>query len=171
MFDSSRVLGVDPGVAKCGLAIVARRDRRAELVWAGTVQTPAGAAEAARLRVLAAAVREAIATHRPGAVAIERVAWSRNQVSALHVARATGAVMVVAAEAGLAVEEYAPNEVKQAVTGIGNADKRQVQLALARVHGLRDVPSQPDAADAVAVALTHLAASTIRGAAARAGAR
>ena len=118
---------------------------------------------------MAEAVRDAVARHRPAAVAVERVAWSRNQVSALHVARATGAVMVVAAEAGLAVEEYGPNEVKQAVTGMGNADKRQVQLALARVHGLRDVPVQPDAADAAAVALTHLLAARMRGLAARRG--
>ena len=92
-------------------------------------------------------------------------------MSALHVARATGALMLVAAEAGLPVEEFAPNEVKQAVTGMGNADKKQVQLALARVHGLRDVPIQADAADAVAVALTHLLAARMRRIAAEAGAR
>lgn len=170
MFDSC-VLGVDPGVAKLGLAVVARKDRRNVLVWSGTVLTAPGLDEAARLCTLAAGVREAIATHGPQAVAIERVAWSRNQVSALHVARATGAVMVVAAEAGLTVDEYAPNEVKQAVTGMGNADKKQVQLALTRVHGLTDVPTQPDASDAVAVALTHLAAARMRGLATRAGAR
>jgi crossover junction endodeoxyribonuclease RuvC len=79
--------------------------------------------------------------------------------------------MLVAAEAGLPVHEYAPNEVKQAVTGAGNADKRQVQLALARVHGLAGVPTQADAADAVAVALTHLLATPMRAAAARAAAR
>lgn len=170
MFDSV-VLGVDPGLARCGLAVVAHRDRRSSLVWAGVVTTPADLDEAARLRRIAEGMREVVATHRPTAVAVERVAWSRNQVSALHVARATGAVMLVAAEAGLGVEEYGPNEVKQAVTGMGNADKRQVQLALARVHGLRDVPAQPDAADAVAVALTHLLAARMRGIAARAGAR
>ena len=69
------------------------------------------------------------------------------------------------------MHEYAPNEVKQAVTGAGNADKEQVQLALTRLHGLRDVPSQPDAADAVAVAVTHLLAAPMRAVAARAGAR
>jgi crossover junction endodeoxyribonuclease RuvC len=170
MFDSV-VLGVDPGLARCGLAVVARRDRRAVLVWADVVRTPSDLDEAARLRRIAAAMREAVATHAPSSVAIERVAWSRNQVSALHVARATGALMLVAGEASLPVEEYGPNEVKQAVTGMGNADKRQVQHALSRVHGLRDVPSQPDAADAVAVALTHLLAARMRGIAARAGAR
>src|SRR4029077_11792305 len=101
----------------------------------GTAQTPADLDEAARLRALADAARAAVEEHHPTAVAIERVAWSRNQVSALHVARATGAIMLVAAQAGLLVEEYAPNEVKQAITGMGHADKRQGQDALARPHG------------------------------------
>jgi crossover junction endodeoxyribonuclease RuvC len=170
MFESS-VLGVDPGVAHCGLAVVDRRDRTNALRFATTVNTPAGVDESLRLRAIADAARAAIAEHRPVAVAVERVAWSRNQVSALHVARATGALILVAAEAGLPVSEYAPNEVKQAVTGAGNADKRQVQRALTRIHGLRDVPSQPDAADAVAVALTHLLAAPMRAVAQRAGAR
>jgi crossover junction endodeoxyribonuclease RuvC len=95
-------------------------------------------------------------------VALERLAWNRNQVSALAVARATGAVMVAAAEAGVPVTEYGPNEVKLAVTGMGNADKEQVRRALARVHGLSAVPEQPDAADAVAVALTHLMGARMR---------
>ena len=162
MFDAI-VLGVDPGIAMLGLAVVGRRDRRMSLLWSDTVRTPSGLAEAARLERVADGVTAAIAAHRPTAVALERVAWNRNQVSALQVARATGAVMVVASRAGLAVEEYGPNEVKIAVTGMGNADKGQVRLALERVHGLRDVPSQPDAADAAAVALTHILASRMRG--------
>ena len=170
MFDG-RILGVDPGVARCGFAVVGREERSAALIWSGTVSTSADEDEAARLRRLGDGMRIAIDRHGPTAVAIERVAWSRNQVSALHVARATGALMLVAAEAGLPVHEYAPNEVKQAVTGAGNADKRQVQSALARVHGLAGVPTQSDAADAVAVALTHLLATPMRAAAARAAAR
>jgi len=170
MFDTS-VLGVDPGIAQMGLAVVARRDRRAVLVWADTVRTSADLDEASRLRAVAAAVREAIDEHRPQSVAIERVAWNKNQVSALQVARATGAAMVVAAEAGLAVEEYSPSEVKSAITGMGNADKRQVQQALQRIHGLQAVPRQADAADAVAVALTHLVAARMKGLVARTGPR
>jgi crossover junction endodeoxyribonuclease RuvC len=80
----------------------------------------------------------------------------------MQVARATGVVLLAAAEAGLEVEEYGPLEVKMAVTGQGNADKRQVRDALARFHGLRGVPSEPDAADAVAVALCHLTQSRLR---------
>jgi crossover junction endodeoxyribonuclease RuvC len=170
MFESS-VLGVDPGVARCGLAVVGRRGRTSDLRFATTVITPADADESVRFRLIAEAARAAIAEHRPAAVAVERVAWSRNQVSALHVARATGVIILVAAEAGLPVAEYAPNEVKQAVTGAGNADKAQVQRALTRLHGLRDVPAQADAADAVAVAVTHLLAAPMRAVAARAGAR
>jgi crossover junction endodeoxyribonuclease RuvC len=157
-----RVLGVDPGVARLGLAVV-DGGGTPELIWADAVTTSTSSEEPERLGRLCGAVREAIARHRPSAVAVERVAWNRNQVSALSVARATGAVMVAAAEAGLPVTEYGPNEVKIAVTGMGNADKEQVRRALVRVHGLKDVPAGADAADAVAVALTHLAGARMRG--------
>ena len=161
MFDSC-VLGVDPGLTTLGLAAVGRRDRTPEIVFAATVRTPADLAEPSRLRAIHEAVRDAIAEHRPDAVAVERVAWNTNQRSAMHVARATGVVLLAAAEAGLPVEEYGPLEVKMAVTGQGNADKKQVRDALERLHGLRDVPTQPDAADAVAVALCHLTQSKLR---------
>ena len=161
MFEK-RVLGVDPGLARLGLAIVDGNGRKADLIWAGAVDTVAGSEESERLRLLCVAVREAISIHRPASVAVERVAWNKNHVSALMVARATGAIMVVAADAGLAVTEYGPNEVKIAVTGMGNADKQQVRRALVKVHGLKEVPVQADAADAVAVALTHLVGARMR---------
>jgi len=167
MFDSC-VLGVDPGVAKLGLAAVARDGRKPTLIWADTVMTGADEPEAERLRSIATAVRTAIDTHAPVSLAVERVAFNRNQVSALSVARATGAVMVVAAEAGIDVQEYSPTEVKGSVTGMGNADKRQVRDALERVHGFSGLPSKPDAVDAAAVALTHLVTARLRTAAARA---
>jgi crossover junction endodeoxyribonuclease RuvC len=162
VFDSV-VLGVDPGVSSLGLAAVARRGRRPELVSARTVRTSGGLPEATRLRLIHEALAAAIAEHRPSAVAVERVAWNRNQVSALAVARATGVVLLAASQAGLPVEEYGPLEVKMAVTGQGTADKAQVREALTRFHGLRGVPSQADAADAVAVALCHLTQSRFRG--------
>lgn len=164
MFDSL-VLGVDPGLARLGLAVVGREGRRPVLLWSDTVLTPVGMPESLRLRHVADAVRQAIASHGPASVAIERVAFNRNQVSALTIARVTGAVMVVAADAGLSVDEYSPTEVKSVVTGAGDADKAQVRMALTRMHGLRDVPSQVDAADAVAIALTHLTGARLRAAA------
>jgi len=170
MFDSC-VLGVDPGVANLGLAAVARDGRRTVLIWADTVTTGAEVPEAERLRAVAEAVRTAIATHAPESLAVERVSFNRNQVSALTVARATGAVMVVAAESGIDVDEYSPTQVKSAVTGMGNADKAQVRLALERVHGFRDLPAKPDAVDAAAVALTHLVGARLNAAARAGGAR
>ena len=158
----TRVLGVDPGVASLGLAVVEGNGRSASLLWSQTVRTPPDSQDAERLRRICDGMREAIAAHAPASVALERLAWNRNQVSAIAVARATGAIMVAAAEAGVPVTEYGPNEVKIAVTGMGNADKEQVRRALVKVHGLRDVPAQADAADAVAVALTHLVGSKMR---------
>ena len=170
MFDG-RVLGVDPGVARCGLAVIEPCDRRSVLVWAATIKTATDLEESVRLGRLADAMREVVATHHPSAVAVERIAWNRNQVSALQVARATGALLLVASDAGLPVAEYSPSEVKNAVTGSGNASKGQVAEALLRLHGLRDVPRGSDAADAIAVALTHLVGAPLRAAAARSGAR
>lgn len=166
VFDSC-VLGIDPGVSALGLAAVGRRDRRPELVFASTVRTSSDVPDAARLRILHEAVGEAISTHSPGSVAIERIAWNKNQVSAMAVARATGVVLLAAAEAGIPVEEYGSLEVKMAVTGQGNADKSQVRDALERFHGLRDLPDEPDAVDAAAIALCHLTQSRLRKAAAR----
>ncbi len=170
MFEST-VLGVDPGVSALGLGVVARRDRRGiELIAADTVRTPSGLAEAERLRLIHEAIRATIAEHRPDAVAIERIAWNKNQVSAMVVARASGVVLLAAAQAGLEVFEYGPLEVKMAATGQGTADKAQVRWALAKLHGLRDVPTQPDAADAVAVALCHVTQARLRRSASRVGA-
>jgi crossover junction endodeoxyribonuclease RuvC len=170
MFDTC-VLGIDPGVARLGLAVVARRDRKPVIVWTGTVMTSRETPEAIRLHTISQAVRAAIAGYGPASVALERVAWNVNKASAMAVARATGVVMAAAAEAGLPVEEYGSLEVKNAITGSGGADKAQIHMALVRVHGLADVPTQPDAADAVAIAVTHLVRSRFAAAAARAGMR
>jgi crossover junction endodeoxyribonuclease RuvC len=166
VFDSC-VLGVDPGLSALGLGAVGRRDRRPTLLLAETVRTPSDLSESERLRLLYGAIGDAIAAHEPASVAIERIAWNKNQVSAMSVARATGVVLLAAAEAGLPVEEYGSLEVKMAVTGQGNADKAQVRDALERFHGLRDLPNEPDAVDAVAIALCHLMQSRLRQAAAR----
>ena len=167
MFDTC-VLGIDPGVARLGLAVVARRERKPVIVWTGTIQTSRQTPESERLLTISLAVRAALLEHRPGSVALERVAWNVNKASAMAVARATGVVMAAAAEAGVPVEEYGSLEVKNAITGSGAADKAQIHSALVRVHGLADVPSQPDAADAVAIAVTHLVRVRFAAAASRA---
>ncbi len=165
------VLGVDPGVASTGLAAVSRNGRAVRVEWSDTVRTPSGLAEAERLRLISAAVRTAIGTLRPRSVAIERVMFGVNKLSALSVARATGVIMLAAAEAGVPVEEYVPLEVKLAIAGDGSADKAAIRRSLERAHRVEGVPRQADAADAVAVALCHLTQSRLRAAARVVGAR
>ena len=162
MFDDARVLGVDPGLAACGLAVLTRDGNRPEIVWSDTVRTPSGLAEAARLRLLHDAVAAALRAHAPGALAVERVMWGKNVGSAMSVARATGVILLAASEAGIQAEEYAPLEVKMAVVGVGNAPKDAVRRALVRTHGLDGVPDEPNAVDAVAIALCHLQQSRLR---------
>jgi crossover junction endodeoxyribonuclease RuvC len=161
MFDDL-VLGVDPGIAAVGLAAVGRRGPHLVVVWAETIHTLGGLPVASRLLRLSRGARDAIAAHRPAAVAIEQLMWGRNAQSAMGVARATGVLMLAAAEAGVPVEEYAPLEVKMSVTGVGNAPKEQVRRALVRVLGAEGVPSDRDAADAVAVAVCHMQQSRLR---------
>jgi crossover junction endodeoxyribonuclease RuvC len=155
MFDSS-VLGVDPGTAAVGMAVVESAGSKPSVRWATTFRTPAGLAGPDRLRRIHDAVRDAIARQRPSAMAIERLMWGRNTQSAMDVARATGVILLAAAQSGLPVEEYPPLQVKMAVAGVGNASKEAIRRSLTRVFGMVVVPTQPDAADAVAVAVCHL---------------
>jgi crossover junction endodeoxyribonuclease RuvC len=158
MFDRL-VIGVDPGMASMGLAAVGATGGRSSVAEATTVRTPAGMPEAERVLALHRAVVAAINNHRPEALAVESLLWGKNAGSAMGVARATGVIMLAAAERGIPVHEYAPLEVKMAVTGNGAAAKQDVRRALEKLHGLVDVPTQADAADAVAVALCHLSQS------------
>jgi crossover junction endodeoxyribonuclease RuvC len=160
------VVGVDPGTAATGVAAItsggpgAPATRRAvahpAVLWAETVRTSPRAPQAERLRALYRAIRDLLEARPPEALAVERLMWGRNAPSAMAVARASGVVLLAAAELGVPVREYAPLEVKMAITGNGTAGKDEVRRALHRLHGIRDVPSEPDAADAVAVALCHL---------------
>ena len=161
MFDSC-VLGVDPGVASVGLAVLGRAGSRTQILWSRTLTTPASLAESARLQLVHEAVVEAISVHAPSALAIERLMWGKNVGSAMKVSRASGVILLAAEQAGIPVEEYAPLEVKMAVTGVGNAGKDQVRLMLKRAHRIEDLPTQPDAADAVAIAFCHMQQSRFR---------
>ena len=162
MFDSV-VLGVDPGLGSVGFAVLARDRGRPVVVWAANLTTPSDASTEQRLRRIHAVTSEILSERRPEALAVERLLWGRNTGSAMQVARASGVVMLAAAQSGVAVTEYAPLEVKMAVTGVGNATKEQVRRGLGLILGREAVPSQPDAADAVAVAICHLQQARLRG--------
>ncbi len=156
MFDRV-IVGVDPGTAATGVAVVVDdRGKGARIVSAETVRTPSSSPEADRLRSLYLAVRALLQRERPAAVAVERLMWGRNVGSGMNVARATGVVLLAAAEMSIPVHEYAPLEVKMAITGNGAARKDDVHRMLKRFLTVGEMPGEGDAADAVAVAVCHL---------------
>jgi crossover junction endodeoxyribonuclease RuvC len=161
------VLGIDPGTAATGVAVIAGGNGAPPRVAAAaTIRTPAGSPEAERLLTLHRAITALLTDHHPEATAVERLMWGKNVGSAMSVARASGVALLASAELGVPIHEYAPLEVKMAVTGDGGASKQQVRRALQRLHRIDAVPDEPDAADAVAVALCHLHQSrALRGAA------
>ncbi|MFT4123344.1 MAG: crossover junction endodeoxyribonuclease RuvC [Microbacteriaceae bacterium] len=149
-----RILGIDPGLTRCGLGVVdVRPDRRARLVHAGVIRTPAGMPLAERLLAIGSGLGDALDEHRPAAVAIERMFAQHNLRTVMGTAQASGVAMLAAAERGLPVALHTPSEVKAAVTGYGSADKRQVGAMVARILGLDAAPRPADAADALALAL------------------
>jgi crossover junction endodeoxyribonuclease RuvC len=150
-----RVLGVDPGLGRCGWAVLEGRGGRAVAAGYGTIHT-AGDQVAPRLAALAGRLRQVLADHRPEALAIERLFFNANVRTAMTVGQASGVVLLLAAEHGLEVSAYTPPQVKQAVTGSGSAPKEQVGYMVKALLGLAAVPTPADTADALAVALCHL---------------
>ena len=157
------VLGIDPGLSRCGYGLVEQRAAGARAVAVGVLRTAPSLPTPVRLAELQADVRAILREHAPAVVAVERVLFQVNVRTAIPVAQAAGIVMAEAAAAGCDVIEYSPNQVKQAVAGVGGATKdqmeRMVQTLLGIAHPLRPV----DAADAVALALCHLAHAPMRG--------
>ena len=152
------VLGIDPGLSRCGYGAV-RQGRRPSAVAAGVLSTPAEMDRASRLAELQADIRGLIAEFRPDVVAVERVLFQRNAATAMAVGQAVGVVLAESAAAGCEVVEYSPNEVKEAVAGWGGADKQEIAEMVRVLLGLAELLRPADAADAVAVALCHLARS------------
>lgn len=152
-----RVLGVDPGLTRCGVGIVdGGTGRQVSCVGVHVVRTPADADLADRLREVADQVDEWLDTYRPDAVAIERVFSQQNVRTAMGTAQASGVVALGAARRSLPVGFHTPSEVKAAVTGSGRADKQQVTTMVTRLLQLPERPRPADAADALALAVCHL---------------
>ncbi|GBD84492.1 crossover junction endodeoxyribonuclease RuvC [bacterium BMS3Abin02] len=152
------VLGIDPGLTTTGYAVVTAQ----EVAAIGVIRTQVGLPIPERLLEIYRDVTALIREHAPSVMAIERVFVNRNLQTAMSVVRASGTAMLAAAAAGIPVLEYTPSKVKAAVAGYGNATKGQVQRMVALRMGLAEVPSPPDAADALAVALCHLQEDGLR---------
>lgn len=152
-----RVLGVDPGLTRCGLGVIdGMPGRPPRLVAADVVCTPAGDDIAARLLALEAGIEAWLAEHQPDAVAVERVFSQHNVRTVMGTAQAGAVAIVCAARRGLPVALHTPSEVKAAVTGSGRAGKEQVTAMVMRLLRLDDPPRPADTADALALAICHL---------------
>lgn len=151
-----RVLGVDPGLTRCGIGVVdGGPGRPPALVDVGVLRTPPELDTARRLLLLETGLSEWIGRHHPEVVAVERVFAQHNSHTVMGTAQAAGVAMLVAARHGIRVVLHTPSEVKAAVTGSGRADKAQIGVMVARILRLDEPPKPADAADAVALAITH----------------
>jgi crossover junction endodeoxyribonuclease RuvC len=151
------ILGLDPGTATTGYGLVEEiTGGGLRAVEFGTIQTSAELPDPGRLVILYQRLREIILLHRPQGSAVEKLFFQKNVKTALSVGQARGVILLALAEAGLNIGEYTPNEVKQAVVGYGKADKNQVQEMVRVLLNLQEIPKPDDAADALAVAITHI---------------
>lgn len=170
------VLGIDPGLTRCGVGIVRGTvGRPLDLVEVGVVRTPSDLDLALRLRCLEEAIDRQVTAHRPDVVAVERVFSQHNVRTVMGTAQASAVAMLVAARHGIPVHLHTPSEVKASVTGSGRADKDQVGQMVARILRLAEPPRPADAADALALAICHIwrgsATNRLADAAAAAGGR
>ncbi len=156
-----RILGIDPGSQATGYGVIERDGNRLLHVAHGTVR-PRGTTSEQRLHRLYEAILDVARHHAPDAAAVERVFVAHSPRSALVLGQARGVALAALGCAGLGVTEYAASEIKQAVTGSGRADKRQVSLMVRRLLGLDRVPESDHAADALAAAIGHAQAGALR---------
>jgi crossover junction endodeoxyribonuclease RuvC len=152
-----RVLGIDPGLTRCGVGVVdGSVGRPLTMVDVGVVRTSSGLPIAERLVTIEKGLDAWIEEHRPDAVAVERVFARSDSSTIMGTAQASGIALVVAARRGLPIAMHTPSEVKAAVSGNGRADKAQVGAMVVRILRLSELPKPADAADALALAITHL---------------
>ncbi|MHB1131938.1 MAG: crossover junction endodeoxyribonuclease RuvC [Chloroflexota bacterium] len=156
------VLGIDPGIATTGYGIVDALPRGLQLVEYGAITTPPDLAAPQRLRILYAALSRLLRQYHPAEAVVERLFFSRNITTAIAVGQARGVVLLALADAEVAVAEYSPNEVKQAIVGYGGGRKDQVQQMVRILLHMDVIPTPDDAADALALAICHIHGQRMR---------
>lgn len=150
-----RILGLDPGTAITGYGIIDVIDGEPHAVTYGVIKTKAKTPMPERLQQIYEGMQELLAEYEPDAAGIEEVFFGRNVTTAITVGQARGVLILALVQAGVSTAEYSPPKIKDAVTGYGKADKRQVQLMVRNILDLEETPRPDDAADGLAVALTH----------------
>jgi crossover junction endodeoxyribonuclease RuvC len=153
------VLGIDPGLSRCGYGCVTRAGAGFRATAAGVVTTPPTKALPQRLAMLRSDLDQLLEDLRPDVVVLERIFFRSNARTAMSVGQASGVALLTAVEHGCEVAEYTAAEVKLAVTGYGNAPKEQVQAMIVRLLNLSTVPQPPDVADALGLGICHLGAA------------
>lgn len=152
-----KILGIDPGTATVGWAVIEKSGSNTELVAYGHISTAKDKPAAARLAEIAADLEEILTTYKPDEAAVEELFFTNNQKTAMAVGQARGCILLTLERFCIKIYEYTPPEIKQAVTNSGRADKRDVQEMVRRILHLKEAPEPDDAADAIAVALCRAA--------------
>src|SRR6476659_2765964 len=150
-----RILGIDPGTGILGFGIIEVNKGKSVLVDAGVIRTPVKEDDAVRLQTIFDELTDIIADTKPREMAVEKLFFAQNVTTAMTVAQARGLVRLCGMQAGLKIAEYTPLQIKQALTGYGRAEKKQIQEMVRVILGLTEVPKPDDCADAIAAALTH----------------
>ena len=160
-----RILGIDPGLATIGFGILDRDSRgNASVVDYGVILTPKDESLPNRLYLIEQKLNKLIQTYKPDEISLEELFFNNNQKTAINVAQARGVILLTCVKACGKLYEYTPLQIKQALTGYGRADKRQIQEMVKSLLKLKSIPRPDDAADAVAVALTHSFTNRLSGA-------
>lgn len=155
-----RILGIDPGIATIGFAVLDYEKNRFQLVKCGVITTPAHTSLSSRLNRIFDDLSDLIDLFHPDAVSIEELFFNTNITTGISVAHGRGVILLACQRAGIKIYEYTPLQVKQAVAGYGRAEKKQIMEMVKRICGLQAVPRPDDAADAVALAICHARSST-----------
>lgn len=155
-----RILGIDPGTGILGFGVIEAGKGKAKLVDAGVIRTSAKEDDAARLQTIFEEITDIIVQSQPAVMAIEKLYFAQNVTTAMTVSQARGVVLLAGQQAGLDIYEYTPLQIKQALTGYGRAEKKQIQEMVRVILKLKEIPKPDDCADALACALTH--AQTMR---------
>lgn len=150
------VIGIDPGLALMGFGVVESNGYRFKMIDYGVVETPAHTPEPDRLLMLWQGLNELLDKYKPDAVGIEELFFNKNVKTAISVGQARGVALLAVKNNGIPLFEYTPLQVKQAVVGYGRAEKKQIQMMVKTILNLKDIPKPDDAADALAVAITHI---------------
>lgn len=156
-----RILGIDPGTGILGFGIIEiDKKNKAHLVDGGVIRTPVKEDDAVRLQTIFDELTDIIASTKPQTMSVEKLFFAQNVTTAMTVAQARGVILLCGKQAGLEIHEYTPLQIKQALTGYGRAEKKQMQEMVRVLLGLKEVPKPDDCADALAAALMH--AGTIK---------